>query len=225
MTASTEPLRLRLEAVDESCAPVLLLWCAQTDAAVDSVTQVDLTIQVVPPGGGVGVCRAALWFRVAWSEWSSVHGADKPQLACTRVMEFCLTTTCAVRLDSIVGCAVAERTAVLYWCLPSKSAMNCVAPLLSALMTILRSTGPVISTRRSTIPGAGGGPCHVGSARMAAVSGRKSAQKQGSTWGLLQVTNMLLRITRRPFACSCCNYVCSVADSDSHHTMHSLCCD
>jgi hypothetical protein len=52
--------------------------------------------------------------------------------------------------------------------------MNCVAPLFIALMTILRSTGPVISTRRSTMPGAGGAPCHVGSHRMAAVSGRKS---------------------------------------------------
>ena len=31
----------------------------------------------------------------------------------------------------------------------SKSAMNTLAPELSALMTILRSTGPVISTRRS----------------------------------------------------------------------------
>lgn len=56
--------------------------------------------------------------------------------------------------------------------------MNCVAPLLSALMTILRSTGPVISTRRSIIPGAGGGPCHVGSLRMLAVWGRKSAGDQ-----------------------------------------------
>ena len=31
----------------------------------------------------------------------------------------------------------------------SKSAMNTLAPELSALITILRSTGPVISTRRS----------------------------------------------------------------------------
>jgi hypothetical protein len=52
---------------------------------------------------------------------------------------------------------------------PSKSAMKHEAPLLSALITILRSTGPVISTRRSTRPGAGDAACHVGSLRMLAV--------------------------------------------------------
>jgi hypothetical protein len=52
---------------------------------------------------------------------------------------------------------------------PSKSAMKHEAPLLSALITILRSTGPVISTRRSTRPGAGDAACHVGSSRMLAV--------------------------------------------------------
>ena len=45
---------------------------------------------------------------------------------------------------------------------------------LSALTTILRSVGPVISTRRSTRPGAGSAPRHVGSSRMCLVSGRKS---------------------------------------------------
>lgn len=52
--------------------------------------------------------------------------------------------------------------------------MNVCAPLLSALMTIFLSVGPVISTRRSSKPGAGGTQCHDGSARTGAVSVRKS---------------------------------------------------
>src|SRR5215468_7793558 len=39
----------------------------------------------------------------------------------------------------------------------SKSASHTFAPELSALMVIFRSVGPVISTRRSTRPGAGAG--------------------------------------------------------------------
>jgi len=45
---------------------------------------------------------------------------------------------------------------------------------LSALITIFLSVGPVISTRRSSRPGAGGAHCHDGSARTCAVSARKS---------------------------------------------------
>ena len=57
--------------------------------------------------------------------------------------------------------------------LSSKSAMKTFAPQFSALMTILRSVGPVISTRRSTRPGAGS--AHRQSPpRTSAVSGRKS---------------------------------------------------
>src|SRR5262249_50267226 len=41
----------------------------------------------------------------------------------------------------------------------SKSASHTFAPELSALMVIFRSVGPVISTRRSTRPGAGAGTC------------------------------------------------------------------
>ena len=41
----------------------------------------------------------------------------------------------------------------------SKSAMNTLAPELSALITILRSTGPVISTRRSAISSGDGATC------------------------------------------------------------------
>ena len=55
----------------------------------------------------------------------------------------------------------------------SKSAMNTFAPELSALITILRSTGPVISTRRSAIS-SGVGATRQSPARTSAVSGRKS---------------------------------------------------
>ena len=41
----------------------------------------------------------------------------------------------------------------------SKSASQTLAPEFSALIVILRSVGPVISTRRSTRPGAGGATC------------------------------------------------------------------
>ena len=56
--------------------------------------------------------------------------------------------------------------------------MKVLAPLLSALMTILRSTGPVISTRRSTIPGAGGAHFQLTSSLTVLVSGRKSGSLQ-----------------------------------------------
>jgi hypothetical protein len=55
----------------------------------------------------------------------------------------------------------------------SQSAMNTFAPELSALMIILRSSGPVISTRRSS-RSAGSGATRQSPARTAAVSGRKS---------------------------------------------------
>ena len=55
----------------------------------------------------------------------------------------------------------------------SKSAMKTLAPELSALMIILRSTGPVISTRRSSRSAGSGATVHSAS-RMCLVSGRKS---------------------------------------------------
>ena len=55
----------------------------------------------------------------------------------------------------------------------SKSAMNIFAPELSALITIFRSTGPVISTRRSWSSSGTGATRHSPS-RIACVSGRKS---------------------------------------------------
>ena len=55
----------------------------------------------------------------------------------------------------------------------SKSAMNIRAPELRALMTIFRSTGPVISTRRSC-SAAGTGSTRQSPSRTASVSGRKS---------------------------------------------------
>ena len=55
----------------------------------------------------------------------------------------------------------------------SKSAMNTFAPEFNALMIILRSTGPVISTRRSSKSLGIGATVHSES-RIACVSGRKS---------------------------------------------------
>ena len=56
----------------------------------------------------------------------------------------------------------------------SKSAMKVLAPEFSALMTSLRSVGPVISTRRSAGPSGGGGTRQSPS-RISRVSGRKSS--------------------------------------------------
>src|SRR5690625_3202873 len=56
----------------------------------------------------------------------------------------------------------------------SWSASQTFAPALRALMVIRRSVGPVISTRRSSNPGAGGATCQESSVRMCSVSGRKS---------------------------------------------------
>ena len=57
----------------------------------------------------------------------------------------------------------------------SKSASHTLAPEFSALIVIFFSVGPVISTRRSTSPGAGAATRHEGSSRIPAVSGRKSS--------------------------------------------------
>ena len=57
---------------------------------------------------------------------------------------------------------------------PSKSAINVLAPLFNALITILRSVGPVISTLLSSRPGAGGAQVHDGSLRTEVVSAGKS---------------------------------------------------
>ncbi|KAI9236679.1 MAG: hypothetical protein BYD32DRAFT_418229 [Podila humilis] len=66
----------------------------------------------------------------------------------------------------------------------SKSAMKVAAPEFKALMTILRSTGPVISTRRSWRPGAGLAALQVASSRMLRVSGKKSGKRplSSSIW-------------------------------------------
>jgi hypothetical protein len=67
---------------------------------------------------------------------------------------------------------------------------------LRALTTILRSVGPVISTRRSTRPGAGGAPFHVGFSRMWRVSGRKSGRtpRSSSAWRSLRRSRRFLRV-------------------------------
>src|SRR5213080_2450428 len=62
----------------------------------------------------------------------------------------------------------------------SKSAMKTLAPELSPLIIILRSTGPVISTRRSRRSGGMGATVHA-SSRIAFVSGRKSGSLPASS--------------------------------------------
>ena len=62
----------------------------------------------------------------------------------------------------------------------SKSAMKTFAPELSALITILRSTGPVISTRRSWRSAGVGATRQLGSSRTCCVSGRKSGSSPAS---------------------------------------------
>src|SRR2546425_5028977 len=62
----------------------------------------------------------------------------------------------------------------------SKSAMKTLAPELRALMIILRSTGPVISTRRSVRSGRLGATVHS-AARSCRVAGRKSGSAPASS--------------------------------------------
>ena len=57
--------------------------------------------------------------------------------------------------------------------MPSKSAIYVQTSALRALTTILRSVGPVISTRLSIRPGAGGAPFHASFSLTCFVSGRK----------------------------------------------------
>ena len=63
----------------------------------------------------------------------------------------------------------------------SKSAMNTLAPELSALMIILRSTGPVISTRRSAMSAGTGAHSPVALRGSPRVSGRKSGSLPASS--------------------------------------------
>ncbi|AJC60718.1 hypothetical protein GZL_08178 [Streptomyces sp. 769] len=57
----------------------------------------------------------------------------------------------------------------------SKSAIHTWAPEFRALIVIRRSGGPVISTRRSVSPGAGGATRQESSARTAEVTSGKSS--------------------------------------------------
>ena len=70
--------------------------------------------------------------------------------------------------------------------LSSQSAMNTLAPELSALMIILRSTGPVISTRRSRMSFGSGATCQS-PARTAAVSSRKSGVQPPSIFAWISL--------------------------------------
>lgn len=58
----------------------------------------------------------------------------------------------------------------------SQSASHTFAPELSALIVIFRSIGPVISTRRSSRPGAGGATRQLASSRMRRVASRKRGE-------------------------------------------------
>src|ERR1043166_1527358 len=63
----------------------------------------------------------------------------------------------------------------------SKSAMKTLAPELSALITIFRSTGPVISVRRSCRSAGIEATCHDLSSRMFFVDGKKSGSAPASS--------------------------------------------
>ena len=77
----------------------------------------------------------------------------------------------------------------------SKSAMKTLAPQLSALMIILRSTGPVISTRRSCRSAGIGATVHSLS-RMDFVSSRKSGRAPASisAWRTLRASRRAARV-------------------------------
>ena len=76
----------------------------------------------------------------------------------------------------------------------SKSAMKTLAPELRALMIILRSTGPVISTRRSCRSAGRGATVHSEFADLA-VSGRKSGRSPASSaaWRVTRAARSSLR--------------------------------
>ncbi|CPU67002.1 Uncharacterised protein [Mycobacteroides abscessus] len=65
----------------------------------------------------------------------------------------------------------------------SASASHTLAPELRALIVIFGSVGPVISTRRSSRPGAPAEPAtrHDGSSRTGRVDGRKSGSMPSAT--------------------------------------------
>lgn len=64
----------------------------------------------------------------------------------------------------------------------SKSAIQTLAPEFRALTAIRRSGGPVISTRRSVRPGAGGATRQCGSSRRARVASGKSSGVPPARW-------------------------------------------
>ena len=63
------------------------------------------------------------------------------------------------------------------------SASQTLAPEFRALMVIFLSTGPVISTRRSSRPGAGGATRQDGSLRMCSVSRQEPRVRAGGDLG------------------------------------------
>jgi hypothetical protein len=107
-------------------------------------------------------------------------------------MSVAVSSLSAYRLPSGLAKSIDRRTASRRFTCPwivfshvgvfesSKSAMNTFAPELSALMIIFRSTGPVISTRRSWRSAGAGATFQVASSRTWRVSGRKSGRVPAS---------------------------------------------
>lgn len=79
---------------------------------------------------------------------------------------------------------------------PSKSAIYVQTSEFNAFTTIFLSVGPVISTRLSTRPGAGGAPFQVSLSRMCLVSGKKSGRLplSSSAWRILRRSSSCLRV-------------------------------
>ena len=108
-----------------------------------------------------------------------------------RTMSTAVFSLSRYALPSGVSCVSVRRTACIRFAWPSirlaqvghsessKSAMKTFAPEFSALMTILRSGGPVISTRRSS-RSAGIAPIFQSASRSACVSSGKSGNAPAS---------------------------------------------
>ena len=79
------------------------------------------------------------------------------------------------------------------------SASQTFAPEFSALMVIFLSTGPVISTRRSSRPGAGGATRQFGSLRTDSVSVRKRGSWPLEIWSAAGLAG--LQQLPPPFRC------------------------
>ena len=87
------------------------------------------------------------------------HGVAETRQACCQVRALQLSAYCWQGTQVATGNGTGLLTHQVGAFESSKSAMNTLAPELRALMTILRSTGPVISTRRSNRSAGRGATC------------------------------------------------------------------